>query len=120
LRFLNNSLIGSGFHVSVIVPQNSLLMTEKISANSIIIFCDLNIVKKQNIEFLKHFQLNDKLIFVDDQIKHLKFFRNKLLEKNIQMKIFTVCSDKDLLQLKIYDIFPYYGEILDAHKIPPN
>lgn len=115
LRFLNSSLIGNNFCVSVVIPADTLLLMKDIIASSVIIFSEhKNLVMRRDLDALQSLRYEDVIVLTADDVKIVNAVRSYFLKHRVKARLMSVLN-LELLDAKLYDVAPYYGEILNAY-----
>jgi hypothetical protein len=123
LTFLSTRLIANVIHTSIILSEVDDTLFKELYASRLIVFFNSNTSNstyfKNNVQQLSYLSTKDIIILNPTSLKEFLFTRQYLIEKEIKAKIMlkmkTLDNQEnlfiDLLKNKIYDIYPYYGEI---------
>ena len=115
LRFLNSSLICNRFCVSVVIPADTLLLMKDIIASSVVIFSEhKNLVMRRDLDALQSLRYEDVIVLKADDVKIVNAVRSYFLKHRVKARLMSVLN-LELLDAKLYDVAPYYGEILNAY-----
>lgn len=112
LNFLTSRLIANMYYASVILPDTNYIMD--LTASRLIVFFLSDVSNstyfKQNVTRLMDLRENDIIIIHPSSMKELSFVRTYFINNKVRAKIMVeAVSEEELLNNKIYDIYPYGG-----------
>ena len=112
LNFLVSRLLIEGMYVSIVISD--ITYASKTIASSLICFVQSkDLISKKKLQILKSLRDSDNLILLVSSNKDLLYIRNFLINNKIKSKI--LAKGVIILEAKVYDVYPYTGEVLDSY-----
>ena len=112
LKFLNSCLVGNNFHVSTVVPFPAM---PSVMTSSVVTFSEhKDLVMRRDLTELQGLRYEDTVVLTTNDVKIVNVVRSHFLKHRVKARIMSVLNI-DLLDAKLYDVIPYFGEILNAY-----